>query len=376
MTPLFGVLRYSFARRGSLTAAGFIALVLAGGAATADPPAPRSAQRDRPCHALTDLGPVSFNGLANAGLGVNIQGTVVGATERWDSKLRGFLYRKGEVTQLGTLGGTMSDARAINARGQAVGGAWTVDDAAVHAALFYQGKVHDLGTLDDKDPYSISFAVDINEFGSAAGNAFRPGGPLHATLWIGGKIVDLSVKQMAGTLGGPDRNSYADGINDWGVASGGAQDKEGIYHAVIWRNGKIFDLGALPGDSQSFGRKINNAGEVCGSSGSNDTAVLFRHGSIVRLGDLGGGFTWCEDVGDQGHAVGLSVSSDGFAQAVLWRDEEEGLINLNTTIPPDPGLLLFFASRINWRGQIAAYGTRDFNSAIGFLLTPMECRED
>jgi probable HAF family extracellular repeat protein len=375
MKAFVKVVRHRFACACSRPVAAFLSLGLAAGGvvgATQADSAGEGHHRAQPCHAVKDIGQVAFRGLFNCALGVNARGSVVGAAP-FGSEIRGFLYEKGQMTLLPTLGGTLGDARAINSRGQIVGGSSTAadvpDKVLFRASLWDKGTISDLRTLGGKH----SWAVDINEFGAIAGNATTEGdAPIHAALWTRrGAIVDLK------TLGGP--NSYAAGINDWGVLTGGAQDVAGVYHAVIWRDREMMRLDdALPPNG-SHGTKINNAGEVCGStfSPTTDKAVLFRHGSIIDLGGFGGGFTSCQDVGDQGHAVGISVAPDGSPLAFLWRDEEEGLIDLNKTIPPEAGAFLAVATSINWLGQIAVYGTPDgFQTIHGYLLTPVKCGED
>ena len=376
MKALVEVLRYCFARASSRTATAFLSLGLAaGGVASAAQQAESAVARssrhgERPCHDVKDVGEVAFRGLFNCALGVNARGAVVGAAPFGQSEIHGFLYEKGHTTLLPTLGGTLGDARAINLRGQIVGGSSKAGDRFFRGVLWHNGKVDELKTLGGNH----SWAVDINEFGAIAGNSTPAGDePVHAALWTSrGAIVDL------GTLGGPA--SYAAGINDWGVLTGGAQDRDGVYHAVIWRDLKMMRLDhRLPPDSGSHGTKINNAGEVCGStfSPTTDKAVLFRHGSIIELGDLGGGYTSCQDIGDQGHAVGLSAAPDGSWRAFLWRDQEEGLIDLNTTIAPGANAFVAVATSINWLGQIVAYGTSDgFQTIHGYLLTPVKCGED
>jgi probable HAF family extracellular repeat protein len=376
MKALVEVLRYRSARASSCAAAGLLSLGLAAGRVASAAPQAESAtagnshRRTQPCHAVKDVGEVAFRGLFNCALGVNASGAVAGAAPFGKSEIHGFVYEKGHQTLLPTLGGTLGDARAINLRGQIVGGSSKAEDRLFRGALWHNGKVNELKTLGGNH----SWAVDINEFGAIAGNSTPAGDePVHAALWTSrGAVVDL------GTLGGPA--SYAGGINDWGVLTGGAQDAYGDYHAVIWRNLKMMRLDDhLSRDSGSFGNKINNAGEVCGStySPTTDKAVLFRHGSIIELGDLGGGFSSCQDLGDQGHAVGLSAAPDGGWRAFLWRDQEEGLIDLNTTIAPEAGAFLAVATSINWLGQIAAYGTSDgFQTIHGYLLTPVKCGKD
>jgi len=72
------------------------------------------------------------------------------------------------MTDLGTLGGTSASANGINAEGQVVGGASTVDDNAYHAFLYSGGTMVDLGTLG----WNLSEAEAINEAGQVVGYSF------------------------------------------------------------------------------------------------------------------------------------------------------------------------------------------------------------
>ena len=83
-----------------------------------------------------------------------------------------------------------------------------------------------------------------------------------------------------GTLGGPD--SQAIWINDAGDIAGSADlPTPGIHDAVIWRHGRIKDLGTLPGEPCSRGRAINSRGQVVG--GSSDCAN-FLHAFVWEEG--------------------------------------------------------------------------------------------
>ena len=65
-------------------------------------------------------------------------------------------------------------------------------------------------------------------------------------------------------LGGSE--SYANGINDQGQVAGWSGTAGGYYHAFLWQNGTMTDLGTLPGGWSSSACGINNLGQVVGES--------------------------------------------------------------------------------------------------------------
>ena len=83
------------------------------------------------------------------------------------------------IIDLGTLGGTFSDARAINERGQVVGESTTASGEE-HAFLWQDGTMSDLGTLSGDQ----SEANGINNRGQVVGGSTTATGDFHAVLWM------------------------------------------------------------------------------------------------------------------------------------------------------------------------------------------------
>src|SRR6266511_4065711 len=76
-------------------------------------------------------------------------------------------------------------------------------------------------------------------------------------------VIDL------GMLPG-DTYSLASGINERGDVVGSSSLGDGTTHAFLWRRGRMVDLGALPGDDNSFARRTTTAA-TCSASASAPT---------------------------------------------------------------------------------------------------------
>ena len=229
---------------------------------------------------LTDLGTLP-DGLGSFAIWSNNRGQVVGLSGNGliDPLLgapegRGVLWQKnGSIIDLGTLGGNQSLAGAINQRGQVIGvAANTTPDAyslfgwatETRGFIWDKGVMRDLGTLGGADT-SPSF---INERGQVAGvsyvnfdpppDPFLCGFPIttHPFFWSEGKMVDL------GTLGGTCASTAT--INNRGQVAGWSNlPGDYVLHPFLWEQGKLVDLGTFGG---TFGvaNWLNDAGEVTG----------------------------------------------------------------------------------------------------------------
>lgn len=263
---------------------------------------------------LTDLG--TLGGTLSMGADGNAAGTIVGTSATGPSYSAGFVFRNGVMTALSGIGGQFSAAYAINDREEIVGeasisGQGDVDE---HAILWEPGcgSPIDLTALNGG---RYSWPRDINNQGDIVGGDSTPD-MVHsrAVVWRSRVLVELDDN------GAPDSQAMA--INESGTIAGFIQGL-GAAHAVIWRNGTMTDLGTLPGGLYSHAIGIDNAGDVVGDStvATNDRAyaVLFTGGTIINLNDYVDPTHWwlgqATDVCDDGRIVGngtLDGDSRGF----------------------------------------------------------------
>ncbi len=132
-----------------------------------------------------------------------------------------------------------------------------------------------LGVHDD-------LAVDINDTGQAAIQ-------LHSHELGGAAIFDprLGVVRLPG-LGVSEYGTRAWAINESGQIVGHAMASGGFEHPVCWHNGRITDLGLLPGYVEGEAMDINNAGVIVGglANVANEFSVITTLGIVVIDGTM------------------------------------------------------------------------------------------
>ncbi|HKD82717.1 MAG TPA: HAF repeat-containing protein [Candidatus Angelobacter sp.] len=281
--------------------------------------------------------------------GVNASGQVVGQSGHpHGADTHAFFWQKqGGIRDLGTLGGgDYSAAFAINDSGVVVGTSNTAD--TTHAFSWtMSGGLHDLGTLAGTD---ASSATAINNQGQIVGST-----GVHAALFTQGNIQDL------GTLGG--QTSEAHGINNLGAVVGVSDTADGP-RAFLFQNGSMQNLGVLSGDTSSRADHINDSGMVVGASEGSGGVRAFiwtSAGGMQSLGSLSGSiYSEAFAVNNQGQVVGQSTSPLG-NRAFLWTSQG-GMVDLNELVPNLPGdTILTGAFSINDKGQIVAFGLKNPN---------------
>jgi probable HAF family extracellular repeat protein len=253
---------------------------------------------------------------------INAHGQVAGV-----SAVRGvlhlFLWQNGTMHDLGAVGGgTEERTLGLNDRAEIAGvrvlkngvpTAGNPDDAVSHAFLWRRGTMINLGTLGAMagTEDGSSAAADVNERGQVVGSS-----GIHAFLWQNGTMRDIATPTRGLIL------FLASAVNNRGQIAGSCLPAAAIGHnrpvvvrPCLWQNGTITVLPTLPGSRSSLPRAINDKGQIVGGVMEKDPstwrAVIWESGKVTDLGRGVG--SMASDINERGQIVG-AVNG----RAVLW----------------------------------------------------------
>ena len=171
------------------------------------------------------------SGYNSSALGLNDNGNVVGYNVQGDT-YQAFLYSQssGSAIDVGSLGGQMNAACAINGSDQVAG--YSQDANGNLGAFIYtkDGGIKALGSLDGG---VSSEAFGINNSGQAVGDSQNATDDHRPVLFDNSGVKDLnvSVAQNSNAF----RTAYA--INDAGQVAGRTDTDQGAIHALFLRPG-------------------------------------------------------------------------------------------------------------------------------------------
>ncbi len=331
-------------------------------------------------YTLTDLGTVSYDGGVEwiSGVSINSAGDITGnvGSSMGGAPNYAFLYKDGSITNLGTLGGQLSDGRSISDVGQVVGSSFTWA-GVIHAFLYQDNLMQDLGTLGG----ASSSGNGISRCnGLIVGAADTSAGNSHAFLYSDGVMHDL------GTLGGARSGAQAVNASGQivGFADTGATVDTGsgpltVSHAFLYSAGVMQDLGTLPTGSTSMAQAINAAGHVAGESSIGGLlrthAFLYRDGVMQDIGTLPGttntqvtGMDSADDV------VGYAGPMDSLGRAHGFLYSNGTMMDLNGLLDPSdpltPNVVIESGQSITETGVILAEGHDLIGAYHTYLLKP------
>jgi probable HAF family extracellular repeat protein len=266
----------------------------------------------------------SLGGSETAAYAVNDSGWVVGESVDPATAYRAFLWKGGQIQNLGVLAGKINSvAYGINDAGDVVGASQDWNHYTMRATLWRGGQIVDLGTLPG---FPSSVAMDVNNRGEIVGYVLDTLWNHRAVKFVpGGSPVDLGLA--------PDGwGAVAYAVNDSGVVTGSYREQLAGYY---WRParkapGQPWEvLGGIAGAEDGEGEDINAAGRVAGVSTVNlgtgyaDRAIDDSAGVTRNLGLLAGAeHAYATGIADDGLVVGYTKYADGWPQATLFKAGE------------------------------------------------------
>lgn len=319
----------------NVLAAGLTFVMLACTAEQAPTEGPGSAslaQADARAYAAVDLGTLSGSRAFAFAAAINSAGQVAGASTTAAGETHAFLWDRGVMIDLGTLGGDYSQGLGINERGQVVGVTKTAEGAA-HAFLWEKGVMSDLGTVGERS----SGAVDINARGQIVGGA--DGIPL---MWEKGVIVSLPLPLGGTHCGVQAINAAGRGVGQCTVGND--------VRAVLWDRDRVSDLGTL-GGSLATATGINAPGAVVGISrltfDNGSRPFLWERGTMTDLSTQGAPQGFIPVAINAGGQIAGHYGAGGQIHAAVWQR--------GTTIDLSVAGIDSHASDINASGQVVGY---------------------
>jgi probable HAF family extracellular repeat protein len=305
-----------------------------------------------PLYALTNIG--TLGGTVTIATDINSSGQVTGYSTDASGNAGAFLYSGGSITPIGS-GGCCSVGLGINDYGQVVGTTTSNGGITYQAAQFAVGSTT---IITPPSPLQNTSAVGISNVGQIAVTTSSSDGVYDTSY-----VYENSTFTNIGSLGGP-LASAAISMNSAGIVTGysGTGSSLADYRLGFeYQNGILTNLGNLGGSSRnSIAYAANSAGVATGtadnSSRTSDDAFFYSNGTMTDLGQ-GCGQTVGTGINNFGVIVGIQYCGAD-ESAILYQNGT--MFNLNDLIDPSDPLFgsvdLAYAAGITDSGLIAVDG--------------------
>lgn len=170
-----------------------------------------------------------------------------------------------------------------------------------------------------------------------------------------GASLAVSASSSDGILQIAPVTSSIGGLNNAGDVSGFTRNG---FHAFLWSDGVLTELGPVAGDSRAQAWGINDAGQIVGGTVVTRKAFIWEEG--VGFTVIGDG--WAEAIND---APGRMVVGGGDNGPRVW--EFDGSEWIATDLPVDPGTgFRGYAGDVNETGEVV--GTEAVNGEFSATL--------
>jgi probable HAF family extracellular repeat protein len=322
-------------------------------------------------YTVTDLGTISGNSVST-GYALSSTGAAAGTSNTPTAAIAA-LFSNGKVTNISTLGSSVSVATAINGSAEIVGWNFFYSNPNFDPQAFLYSNGH-MTSINSPSVFpSGTEALGINDSGEVVGTGYFTDGNFHAFLYSGGKMTDL------GPRGAVQASAIA--INNSGQIIGGYYLTSGAVGEFLITNGKMTTLPVPTGSYAVSAFAINDIGDIVGTnffnSGAPPHAVKFTSGAWTDLGAISGA--------EASRATGINLSGQivgtGFFRQTQYHpfkpgkhvpfiSTSGGLVDLNTLIQTGTGFTLTDAVGINDSGHILCNATNAAGSKHAVLLSP------
>lgn len=359
---------------------------------------PASAAAAQPMrYAITEIG--TFGGSFSIGFAVNNGGGVSGAATTPDEYQHAFYWNRGQMTDLGTLGGPNSQGaggepgRAIAVLSETAQtdplnenfcGFGT--DQVCAAAVWRRGTLTVLPTLGGVNAAALTYnvggqIVGVADDGTLDASCLPPQkSHFQAATWTPEGVIrelpPLPGDEVGIAFRGNDNGQV---VGTSGLCSNTQFGGFGYgQHAVLWNDGRPTDLGNLGGSNGAVAAGVNNRGQVIGAASTPDGSLHpFVWTSATGMRDLGLMSADPADaantpfqINDRGQIVGASCDATlSMCRGYIWQNGV--MTDINDLLPADSPLYVILPETINASGQISGLAlVKSTGEVHAFLATP------